>query len=274
MEEVSSCSGTWAYLKLLGVKDFPARTSAFDPGYDLYTLQGHLEQSSHLISCLKISMACWQIAAEEITVGKIKKARELGIPVCAGGGPFEVATYFDVLPEYFDLCAGLGMSRVEAGEGFTMHGLNPDDVVRLAEVRGLEVQFEVGEKHGGQFTPDVVNECISEGRRWLDAGAKQIVIEARESAEDIGVFGSSGQFDATSADRFVNAFGMEQTVFEAPDKSSQFALLNHFGPDVNLMNVRLEELLRVEIYRRGLHSDAFRQDNLRPGNINCARVVT
>jgi hypothetical protein len=28
----------------------------------------------------------------------------------------------------------------------------------------------------------------------------------------------------------------------------------------------LEELLRVEIYRRGLHSDAFGHANLRPGS--------
>jgi phosphosulfolactate synthase len=28
--------------------------------------------------------------------------------------------------------------------------------------------------------------------------------------------------------------------------------------------VRLEELLRVEIYRRGLHSDAFQREHLRP----------
>jgi phosphosulfolactate synthase len=33
---------------------------------------------------------------------------------------------------------------------------------------------------------------------------------------------------------------------------------------VRLCNVRLEELLRVEIYRRGLHSDAFGKENLRP----------
>jgi phosphosulfolactate synthase len=33
---------------------------------------------------------------------------------------------------------------------------------------------------------------------------------------------------------------------------------------VQLGNVRLEEVLRVEIYRRGLHSDAFRRENLRP----------
>ena len=52
--------------------------------------------------------------------------------------------------------------------------------------------------------------------------------------------------------------------YEAPTKPSQFALLDHFGPEVRLCNVRLEELLRVEIYRRGLHSDAFCKDNLRP----------
>jgi len=46
-------------------------------------------------------------------------------------------------------------------------------------------------------------------------------------------------------------------VFEAPNKASQFALLEQFRPEVRLSNVRLEELLRVEIYRRGLHSDAF-----------------
>jgi phosphosulfolactate synthase len=53
-------------------------------------------------------------------------------------------------------------------------------------------------------------------------------------------------------------------MFEAPTKPSQFALIDHFGPQVRLCNVRLEELLRVEIYRRGLHSDSFCRDNLRP----------
>jgi phosphosulfolactate synthase len=53
-------------------------------------------------------------------------------------------------------------------------------------------------------------------------------------------------------------------LFEAPNKPSQFALLDHFGPEIHLCNVRLEEILRVEIYRRGLHSDAFSNPKLRP----------
>ena len=35
--------------------------------------------------------------------------------------------------------------------------------------------------------------------------------------------------------------------------------MSHFGNEVNLGNVRLEEVLRVEIYRRGLHADSYAQ---------------
>ena len=55
------------YLQLLAVADLPALTSPFDPGYDPTTLSSHLDQSSHLISILKVSMACWLIANEEST---------------------------------------------------------------------------------------------------------------------------------------------------------------------------------------------------------------
>ncbi len=255
---------TQDYLRLIGVPEMPSRTSPFDPGYDPMTLESHLEQSAHLISILKISMACWQIANEASTRKKVGAARRLGVPTCTGGGPFEVAASFGKLPEYLDLCADIGMTRVEAGEGFTDLTLRPREVVKMAADRGLEVQFEVGKKHEGTFTSDVVGELIEQGKRWLDAGAKQIVVEARENAQDIGVFGKKGEFDPKSADRFAGAFGLDVAIFEAPNKPSQFALLNHFGPAVHLSNVRIEELLRVEIYRRGLHSDAFQHDNLRP----------
>ncbi len=255
---------TWDYLRLIGVPDLPPCTSPFDPGYDPVTLESHLEQSGHLISSLKISMACWQVANETATRKKVDAARRLNVPVCTGGGPFEVAVSFGTLPEFLDLSADIGVNRIEAGEGFTDLNLTPEEVVKLASERGLEVQFEVGKKHGGTFSSDTVGELIDQGKRWLDAGAVQIVVEARESAQAVGLFGAKGEFDAKMAERFVEAFGMEVVVFEAPNKPSQFAFLNHFGPRVHISNVRLEELLRVEIYRRGLHSDAFQHDNLRP----------
>jgi phosphosulfolactate synthase len=105
---------------------------------------------------------------------------------------------------------------------------------------------------------------LGQGHEWLDAGAVELVVEARESAKGVGLFDDEGNFDGTLADRFAREFSLALLMFEAPNKPSQFALLDHFGPEVRLCNVRLEEVLRVEIYRRGLHSDAFSRDNLRP----------
>ena len=170
----------------------------------------------------------------------------------------------DALDSYLDLCADIGVDRVECGEGFTDMPLPPADVLKRAHSRGLEVQFELGKKHTGAFNDDTVQMLIDQGRRWLDAGALQLVVEARESARGVGLFDADGAFNGAYADRFASAFGLETIIFEAPNKPSQFELLNHFGSHVQLCNVRLEELLRVEIYRRGLHSDAFGRPNLRP----------
>lgn len=255
---------TWEYLKKIGVPDIPPATNPFDPGYDPISFEGHLMQSSHLMETMKISMACWQICNEHITRWKVAACKHYNVPTVTGGGPFEVAVQQGQLPMYLDLVADLGITRIEAGEGFTDMALPPRNVVKMANERGLQVQFELGKKHEGAFTEDIVTGLIEQGNRWLDAGALQLVIEARESAQGVGLFDNDGQFNPLYADRFAKAFGFKICIYEAPNKPSQFALLNHFGREVHLCNVRLEELLRVEIYRRGLHSDAFEHDNLRP----------
>ena len=252
------------YLRSIGVPDLAPATSPFDPGYDPVTLESHLEQSAHLISILKVSMACWMVADEAASRRKVAAAKRLGVATTTGGGPFEVAVAQGRLDAYLDLCADMGFDRIECGEGFTEMTLAPADVVGRARERGLDVQFELGKKHEGAFTSETVDELIEQGRTWLDAGAVELVVEARESAQGVGTFDEAGNLNAGFAERFADAFGLGTVVFEAPIKSSQFAFLNHFGPEVKLCNVRLEEILRVEIYRRGLHSDAFEHENLRP----------
>jgi len=252
------------YLTLIGVPPIAPCTSAFDPGYDAITLRGHLEQSHHLISILKISMACWLVANESATRHRLAAAKDFEVPTVTGGGPFEIAVAQGQLPAYLALCADIGVTRIEAGEGFTDMPLAARSVVSMAREHGLEVQFELGKKHDGAFRIDLVDELIAQGNRWLDAGAVEVVVEARESAKGVGLFDDDGNLNCAFADRFAVAFGLERVTFEAPNKPSQFALIDHFGRDVRLSNVRLEELLRVEIYRRGLHSDAFGKPNLRP----------
>jgi phosphosulfolactate synthase len=258
-------ASTAAYLEAIGVAQLPPLTTPFDPGYDPETFRGHLEQSAHLMAGVKISMACWMIADEEISRLKVSLARRHGVTPATGGGPFEVAVAQGQLEAYLDLCADMGFLRIECGEGFTDLHVEPNAIVGMARDRGLGVQFELGDKHAGAFAADTVDGLIEQGKRWLDAGASELVIEGRESASEVGLFAGDGTLHAGFADRFASTFGLEGVIFEAPTKSSQFALMEHFGPRVRLGNVRLEELLRVEIYRRGLHSDAFSSPRLRPG---------
>jgi phosphosulfolactate synthase len=262
--ELSGRVHTSDYLAKIGVRDLPPLTSPFDPGYDPVTLAGHIEQSGHLMAGLKISMACWMIADEGSTRGKVAAARARGVEAHAGGGPFEVAVQQDRLVDYLELCADIGFARIECAEGFTDLKLSPTEIIGLATAHGLAAQFELGKKHGGAFTSDGVEALVDQGRQWLEAGAVAVVVEARESALGIGLFGPDGELDRRSADMFAEAFGLDTVLFEAPNKPSQFALIDHFGSSVRLCNVRLEEVLRVEIYRRGLHSDAFAKPHLRP----------
>lgn len=252
------------YLLGIGTDAWPAATCPFDPGLAPVVLESHLEQSAHLMLSLKISMACWMIADRSATRRKLTAARRAGVPAHAGGGPYEVAVAQRRLHEYLDLCADVGFDTIECGAGFTDPDVEPHEVVALAAARGLRVEYELGDKHAGAFDSETVGELVAEGRRWLDAGAQRLIIEARESAARVGLFDAGGVLDTTLAERLVQAFGVARLMFEAPTKSSQFALIDHFGPTVQLANVPLNELLRVEIYRRGLHSDAFGNPRLRP----------
>src|SRR5919201_5496397 len=107
------------YLSRIGVPDLQPSTSPFDPGYDPATVASHLYQSAHLMSLLKISMACWIIANDTATRDKVAAARTYGVPVVTGGGPFEIAVAQGELDTYLDLCADIGVTRIECGEGFT-----------------------------------------------------------------------------------------------------------------------------------------------------------
>lgn len=234
--------------------------SPFDPGYDVKTVVSHLEQSGHLMSRLKLSMATWLIANEAATREKIAAAKRQGVGLVTGGGPFEIAQDRGLLTEYLELCAQLGIDRIEAGEGFTVPRATPEEVMRLANHFALTVQVELGEKHGGAFDDQAVRRLIERGKRWLEAGAVQIVVEGRESAQGVGLFDDQARLNFSAAEAFVDAWGMQATIFEAPTKRSQFDLLSHFGNEVNLSNVRLEEVLRVEIYRRGLHADSYARE--------------
>ena len=137
------------------------------------------------------------------------------------------------LIEFLDLCGELGFDRVEYGESLATSKLDAQTMIGLASERGLDVQFELGRKQGARSAHAEAAELVEEGRAWLDGGAVATVIEARESAENVGLFDAGGSLTRTWRP-VAEGLGLERVVFEAPTKPSQFALLEHLGPTIRL----------------------------------------
>jgi len=85
--------------------------------------------------------------------------------------------------------------------------------------------------------------------RWLDAGAQAIVVEARESAQQVGLFDASGG-STSRRRRHLPPLRDGRTIFEAPNKRSQFDSSATLATRCTSATSGAE-VLRVEIYRRG-----------------------
>ena len=254
------------YLRLIGVPEIAPATCPFDPGYDPFTFEGHLapeqppDGDDEDLHGLLAGLQRGRHAPEGRRLRRATACRTV-----TGGGPFEIAVQQGQLPVYLDLVADIGVTRIEAGEGFTdMPARRRPRSCAMARERGLEVQFELGKKHEGAFTP--TSSTVSSTRAGV-AGRRRPAARDRSPRERAGRRPVRRDRAASTPRTPIGSpmpSGLATAIFEAPNKPSQFALLNHFGRDVHLCNIRLEEMLRVEIYRRGLHSDAFEHDNLRP----------
>ena len=185
-------ASTQAFLSALGVRELPALTSPFDPGYAPSEIESHLAQSGHLMATLKLSMACWQIANEAASRAKIAAAHAAGVEVTTGGGPFEVAVARGLLDEYLELCADMGFDRIECGEGFTTLRDDPRRSSRAHARRGSARAVRARPEARRPDHDETIEELVAVGSRWLDAGAVQLVVEARESAADVGLFDGAG----------------------------------------------------------------------------------
>jgi phosphosulfolactate synthase len=125
------------------------------------------------------------------------------------------------------------------------------ELIRRA-ARDFTVLAEVGEKAPGEqnaarYWP---GECLAD----LDAGASLVVTEGRQSGT-VGTFDHTGRVRADVVEAVVAAVGVERVVFEAPMASQQAWFIRRFGPEVNLGNVALADVLSVETLRLGLRSD-------------------
>src|SRR5262245_33527645 len=242
--------------------ELPARTAkprveglthVLDKGVPVPALDGVLAQAGELIDVLKIG---WGIAYVDPTLKqRVALCDAAEILVSLGGTLLEVAANsgrVDPLRRW-TLERGIGAVEVSNGLGVLTLDRKAELVKTLAT--DFTVLAETGAKDGR--VPVVPLHWVDEMRRDLDAGARWVIAEGRESGT-VGLFRRDGSVREELVEAIASHVPLDRVIFEAPLKAQQAWFIRFLGPGVNLGNVPPEELLPLETLRLGLRADTAR----------------
>lgn len=233
------------------------KTMLIDKGVGVHSFKDLLETAGEYIDFIKLGFGTTALYPIPVLKSKLFLAKEYQVDIYPGGTFFEVAFQRDKVKEYMGHMKELGFTKIEISDG-TIEITEEDrrKSITLAKEMGFDVITEYGKKVDGSHVElESMMQTISSD---LSAGASYVIIEGRESGENVGIYQNNGdiqeQFEqiATAISPY-----QEVIIWEAPKKNQQVELMKWFGPNVNLGNIAPEEIFSVESLRRGLRSDTF-----------------
>jgi len=183
---------------------------------------------------------------------KLALLAEHDVPACVGGTLLEVAWKQGRAAECLDWAAEAGFPMVEVSNGATsMPVVEKRRLIKTAAAR-FTVLAEVGSKDpAATVAPD---EWATEAAADLDAGARWVIAEARESGT-VGLYRPDGSVREDVVDALVRVAGPASIIFEAPRKSQQAWFIRRLGANANLANIPARDVLGLEALRLGLRAD-------------------
>lgn len=186
---------------------------------------------------------------------KLDVYRRHGIEPCFGGTLFELFYLRRSLDAYREMLREHGITTVEISDGVAE--MPHDEKLQLIEQFAEE--FTVVSEVGRKDTTVAVapNRWVAAIRTELASGATRVVLEGRESGT-AGLYRTSGEMRTGLVEEVLDAgFDQDHLVFEAPKKEHQTYLVKLLGPNVNLANVAVTDVIACETLRLGLRADTL-----------------
>ncbi len=228
-------------------------THVIDRGLSIAEIEGMVEVGGEFVDIVKLGWGT-ALAARNLD-RKLARYRDYQIPVVLGGTLTELAITRGRFEELIAWAHELGLEHFEISDGTIdlEHERKLELIERLAHE--FTVLSEVGSKDDtGAITPPYV--WVEQMRAELAAGAWKVIAEGRE-AGTAGIFRPSGEVREGLIAEIVHDIPPDRILFDAPRKDQQVWFVRKFGPEVNLSNVPVGEVLPVETLRLGLRSDTL-----------------
>ena len=224
-------------------------------------LEDLLETMGDHVDALKFAGGSFSLMPRDRLVEIIELCHRHGVLVSTGGFLERVlATDAAAVPRYIQECRDVGFDILEISAGFIT--LPTDDWLRLIEAAaraGIKPKPEIGIQFGAgggtsaselaMERPQDVGWAVERARRFLDAGAYQIMVESEGITENV----SPWRTEAPA--RFIRELGLERLMFEAADPDVFAWYVKNYGPEVNLF-VDHSQIVQLEALRRGIWGTA------------------
>jgi phosphosulfolactate synthase len=232
-------------------------TMVIDKGLGLHAFDDLMSTAGEHIDILKFGFGTSPLYPAAVIRDKIELAKQNRITVIPGGTLLETAVAQDVVPAFFRLVLALGFNGIEVSDGtIALPRSRRDELIREAADLGLRVFTEYGKKIFGSRID--VFEFAKTAESDFQAGADLVTVEARESGVGVGLFDERGACREQDLAEMLGVIpNRGRVLWEAPQKEQQVALIKSIGPQVNLGNIPVQDVLALETMRRGLRSDTF-----------------
>lgn len=227
-------------------------TSVADFGTPIGELKHILDDYCNFIDIAKIGIGSAYVYPR--LKEKVELYHEYGIKPYCGGTFFEKCYHQNKILEYVTFLRRLGIEWIEISNGTIDIPL--DERLRLVSqlTKDFRVIAEVGFKDNMIEMP--ISAWKEEIRLLLEAGCDYVITEGRDSGT-AGIYEKNGRIKSRLITELLEAVDYKKMIFEAPTPRQQMYFITEVGPNVNLGNVKLNDVLVLETQRCGLRSETF-----------------
>jgi len=238
-------------------------TMVLDKGMGPVSARDLMEISSDYVDFIKFGWGTLPLHSRSTVKEKINMYRSFDVEPYPGGTLFEIAYLKGKVEEYFQEARSLGFETLEISNGTVeIETEEKCSIIEMAVDEGFRVISEVGKKDPSMDRLLEPEDRVTLVEADLRAGASMVLMEARESGQNIGIYDERGNIKEDEFNYLTERLPMERIIWEAPQKSQQVYFILKIGPDVNLGNIPPEEITALETIRRGLRGDTLGKVNL------------
>ena len=231
-------------------------TMMCDFGLPLESTASVLGLSGGFIDFAKIAVGTARLYRRDYLLKKLELYKSYQVRPFIGGqfAEYVFATQGrQALPRFFEEAAVLGFDTIEISDNCVpLTDADRVELTKLGLAAGLRVFGEVGSKDRKTSAA----EMIDQAGVWFGAGCELVLVEAAEFVAD-------GKLDMDLVHAVLGGLDMSRVMIELPGPwisnvslsqvyDMRKLLIKAFGPDVNIANVKPEDVFDTEALRVGL----------------------